>query len=93
MTLDHDLLVRAISLAYVACNSLRLLAYLPQIALTSWTFWALSHAVTAVYCAEVARDPLLAGMMWGNCAGAGAVAALTTVRRRQARPLPAARDV
>lgn len=98
-----DLAMQAISAAYLVVNSLRLVAYLPQIAavardragataisLPTWVFWAFSNAVTAVYCALVARDPVLAGMMWGNCAGATAIAAMTLVKRRATRVARAA---
>jgi hypothetical protein len=52
------------------------------ISLPTWLFWACSHAVTALYCAEVAHDLLRAGMMSGHCAGAGTVATLTMMKRR-----------
>ena len=99
--MSHDLVLHVIGTAYVICNSLRLCAYVPQvtavvrdrggaeaISLPTWMFWAFSHAVTGVYCATVANDVLLAGMTWGNCAGACAVAALTAMKRRQVRVGP-----
>ena len=96
--MSHDFVLHAIASAYVISNSMRLCAYVSQIAavvrdrggaeaisLPTWMFWAFSHAVTGVYCATVANDVLLAGMTWGNCAGACAVAALTAMKRRQVR--------
>ena len=91
-----DLLLTSITGAYALCNALRLLFYVPQmiavmrdrcgaraISLATWGFWSFSHAVTAVYCATIAHDWLLAGMMWGNAIGSFAVAALAAVKRRQ----------
>ena len=93
-----DLAMQGLSAAHLVVSALRLVAYLPQIAavardragataisLPTWLFWAFGHAVTAVYCTAVARDALLAGMMWGNCAAATALAALTLVKRRTTR--------
>jgi hypothetical protein len=95
--MDNELMMRGILAIYIAMNALRLLAYLPQIAavardphgaaaisMPTWIFWACSHASTAVYCMLIAGDALLAGMMWGSCAGASAIAALTILKRRGA---------
>jgi len=81
---------------YALCNSVRIFFYVPQImtiarersgasaiSLTSWLFWAFSHAVTAIYCYTVANDPLLGGMMWGNAIGCMAIVALTMLKRRR----------
>ena len=88
--------LQAITMVYAVCNALRLLSYVPQIvavarensgayavSITSWLFWFVSHAVTAVYGAAVLNDPLLAGMMWGNAAGCLAIAAITVTKRRR----------
>lgn len=95
--MDNELMVQGISAIYITMNALRLLAYIPQIAavardrhgaaaisVPTWIFWACSHASTAVYCMLVAGDALLAGMMWGSCAGASAIAAMAIVKRRAA---------
>jgi hypothetical protein len=94
--MSQELLLQSITAIYAVCNAARLLSYVPQIvavarecsgahalSLISWTFWSFSHAVTAIYCATVVDDALLAGMMWGNAIGCAAVVALTTIKRRQ----------
>jgi hypothetical protein len=91
-----DLILPTITVIYAACSAARLLMYVPQllavkrdrcgahaISLITWTSWALSHAVAAIYCYAVASDALLAGMMLGNTAGSTAVAALTLIKRRK----------
>ena len=94
--MSNDLMMQSITAIYAVCNALRLLSYVPQIvavaredsgahaiSLTSWIFWLLSHAATALYCATVVNDPLLAGMMWGNTAGCLGVVLLTTLKRQR----------
>ncbi len=96
--MSNELVLLAITAIYTVCNALRLLSYVPQmvavarensgahaVSLISWSFWMLSHAATALYCATVVKDPLLAAMKWGNTAGCvGVVVALTMVKRHTA---------
>ncbi len=94
--MSNELILSAITALYTICNALRLLSYVPQIvavarensgahaiSLVSWSFWLLSHAATALYCAAVAKDPLLAAMMGGNSVGCGGVVALTMIKRHR----------
>ena len=94
--MPQELLLSSITGAYALCNAIRLGFYVPQviavmrdrcgaraISLVTWVFWSFSHAVTAVYCATIANDLLLAGMMWGNTVGSFAVATIAAVKRRQ----------
>lgn len=94
--MSNELMLLAITALYTVCNALRLLSYVPQIvavarensgahaiSLMSWSFWLLSHAATALYCATVVKDPLLAAMMWGNTAGCVGVVALTVIKRHR----------
>jgi len=94
--MSNELVLLGITGIYTVCNTLRLLSYLPQIvavarensgahaiSLMSWWFWMVSHAATAVYCATVVKDPLLAAMMWGNTVGCVAVVALTMMKRQR----------
>lgn len=94
--MSNDLILQSITAIYAICNAMRLLSYVPQIvavarensgahaiSLASWLFWVLSHAITAVYCAAVVKDPLLAGMMWGNAAGCLGVVVLTAMKRQR----------
>lgn len=96
VAMSNDLALQVITGIYVACNAVRLLSYLPQIAavarersgahaisLVTWLFWTLSNAATAVYCSTVINDALLAGTMWGNAAGCFAVASLTVMKRQR----------
>lgn len=94
--MSNDLILQSITGVYAISNALRLLSYVPQIlavarehsgahaiSLASWVFWMFSHAATALYCAMVVNDSLLAGMMWGNAAGCFGVVALTMMKRRR----------
>lgn len=90
-----DLLLSFISSLYALLSSVRVVAYLPQIlciardhggaqaiSLLSWTFWAASHGVTALYAQLVLHDALLAWMMVGNTLGCAAVVGITIAKRR-----------
>lgn len=94
--MTQDLLLQSITGIYVACNAVRLFSCVPQIiavarehsgahaiSLTTWLFWTLSNAATAIYCSTVIRDSLLAGINWGNAAGCMAVVSLTMMKRRR----------
>jgi len=94
-----DLVLQLISSLYALLSSVRLIAYLPQIvcvardhggaqaiSLLSWTFWAASHGVTALYAQLVLHDALLAWMMVGNTLGCAAVVGVTISKRRPLAP-------
>ncbi|HVE90607.1 MAG TPA: hypothetical protein VNA44_13010 [Burkholderiaceae bacterium] len=94
--MSNELILLVITALYTVCNALRLLSYVPQIvavarensgahaiSLVSWSFWLLSHAATALYCATVVKDPLLAAMMWGNTVGCAGVVTLTMMKRQR----------
>jgi hypothetical protein len=94
--MQQAVLLQSITAVYVACNAVRLLSYIPQIvavarersgahalSLTTWFFWTLSNASTAIYCSTVINDVLLASTMWGNAAGCMAVASLTLLKRQR----------
>lgn len=94
--MSNALFLQTVTAIYTLCNAARLLSYVPQIiavarensgahaiSLASWIFWSISHAATALYCATVVHDPLLAGMMWGNTAGCFGVVMLTMLKRRR----------
>lgn len=94
--MSNEMFLQSITAIYAVCNGARLLSYVPQIiavarensgahaiSLISWIFWLLSHAATALYCATVVHDPLLAGMMSGNAVGCLGVVMLTTIKRKR----------
>ena len=95
---DGGVLHGLVAGACIAFSALRLLAYLPQIVAVACgggtTTLALLariagvgwHATAAVNSTIGASDALLAALMWGNCAGAAAIAALTIAKRRATRP-------
>jgi hypothetical protein len=87
-------LLSLVTALYAGSSALRLLAYLPQIvaiardrtgahaiSLLTWTFWGVSHAITAVYSALLLKDTLLVSMMIGNTLGCVAVVWATMMRR------------
>jgi hypothetical protein len=81
-------------LAFTACNSLRVLAYLPQIwkaatdkdgakaiSFSTWSLFLVSHLTTAAY-ATVNRDDLnLAWMFLINAVGCAAILGAAAFRR------------
>ncbi len=94
--MSAEALQHAIIVAYAVINTLRLVFYLPQIAvvmndshgaqaisLPTWYFWCVSHVFTALYALTINVDLLMAGITWANAAGCLAVATLTQLRRRQ----------
>ena len=94
--MSQDLILQLITAIYAVSNAIRLLFYVPQIvavarersgadaiSIITWTFWSLSHAVTAIYCYAIVHDALLGFMMWGNALGCFAVVVLTTAKRRR----------
>jgi predicted MFS family arabinose efflux permease len=83
-----------IATAFTAVNSIRVLFYLPQIvavarstdgardiALSTWTLWALTNALGAAYGAVVARDALLAASFALSMLACVATLVLTVVQR------------
>jgi len=87
-------LLSLVTALYAGSSALRLAAYLPQIvaiardrsgahaiSLLTWTFWGVSHAITAAYSALLLKDTLLSGMMVGNALGCVAVIWVTLLRR------------
>ena len=87
-------LLPAVTALYAGSSALRLVAYLPQIvaiardrsgahaiSLLTWTFWGVSHAITALYSALLLKDTLLVTMMIGNTLGCVAVVWVTLIRR------------
>lgn len=83
-------------LAFTTCNTLRVLAYVPQIvriardtdgaraiSYTTWGLFALSHLSTVAYAVAVMGDATLALVFGGNAAACFAVLGLTGWKRRQ----------
>lgn len=84
-------------LAFTVLNSVRVLAYVPQIlriahdtdgavaiSPCTWAVFTLSHLTTVFYAVVVAKDPFMALMFAANTAGAGAIFTLTCIKRCQA---------
>jgi hypothetical protein len=91
-TLAIDLLI----VVYSLTNGIRVLSYFPQIAriahdktgaqaiaLSTWSFWALANATTALYAWAVADDLLLSGISACNAACCVAVVTLVILKRRE----------
>lgn len=81
---------------YVATNALRVLSYMPQIvnvakdrsgaqviALTTWSFWTVSNATTALYAMVVAHDLLLTLMSAANAFCCATVMTMVIAKRRR----------
>ena len=79
---------------FTACNSVRILAYLPQIlrvgrdtsgaiaiSYTTWILFGLSHLSTAGYALLVISDPLMAAVFVGNAACCVIILGLTAYKR------------
>lgn len=84
--------------AFTLFNTVRVLAYLPQIAkiaqdrqgaaaisITTWSMFAASHGSTVFYALFSANDPTLALVFSVNAACCGAIIALTLTKRGQFR--------
>lgn len=82
---------------FAACNSVRLLAYLPQIvsvardasgaraiSCTTWSMFAVSHLSTALYAAAVLGDRGMAAVFTANMLCSLAIVAITICKRRGA---------
>lgn len=84
-----------IVLAFTVFNSVRVLAYVPQIfrisrdrggavAISCWTWslFALSHMTTVAYTIVVAEDLFMALMFGASTVGCATIVALTCIKRR-----------
>ncbi len=93
-------------LAFTACNSLRVLAYLPQIlriardtggaaaiSYTTWSLFALSHLSTVAYAALTLRDTTMVLVFAANTACCLAIVGATFWKRRALRRREAAAPV
>jgi hypothetical protein len=80
--------------AFTACNTLRLLAYLPQIlrinrdtggataiSYTTWSLFAVSHFSTAAYALLVVSDGWMAAVFTANATCCLVILALTAYKR------------
>jgi hypothetical protein len=86
-----------VTVCYVGCNALRLVAYGPQIwklvrggsaegvSVASWSIFAATHASTCLYAWEVQRDVTLGWATLGNLVACLVIAGLAAWRQLQAR--------
>ena len=85
-------------MAFTACNSLRVLAYAPQvwkactdrngaraISMSTWTLFLISNATTAAYSVVNKPDWTLAAIFVGNAAGCAAILIAAAWRRHRDR--------
>ena len=90
-------------LAFTACNSLRVLAYVPQIwkastdkdgakaiSFSTWSLFLVSHLTTASYAIVNKGDSNLAYMFLINAVGCAAILAAAALRRRHYHRKPRA---
>ena len=93
-------------LAFTACNSVRVLAYVPQIwkastdrdgakaiSFSTWSLFLASHLTTAAYAVVNQGDPKLAGMFLVNALGCAAILAAAGLRRRGLSRSTLAREI
>jgi hypothetical protein len=84
--------------AFTLCNSVRVLAYVPQIALihrdrtgaaavsySTWGLFSASHLSTVAYAALALEDPKMALVFMANTACCAAILGLTFFKRRRYR--------
>ena len=82
-------------LTFTVCNSLRVLAYVPQIwkaatdkdgakaiSFSTWSLFLVSHLTTALYAIVNRNDLSLAGIFLVNAVGCAAILAAAGFRRR-----------
>lgn len=82
--------------AFMLVNSLRILAYVPQmltaakdvngasgISYTTWALFLVSHLTTIAYAIVYLSDAVMASIFFGNALACLAVIAITFVKRRQ----------
>lgn len=85
----------SVTIAFSLVNSLRILAYMPQIfciardrssvsgvACSTWLMFLASHLTTVAYAVVVARDTAMALVFLGNATACAAIVGLTIWRRR-----------
>ncbi len=88
-------------LLFTACNSLRVLAYVPQImriarddagavaiSYATWVLFGLSHLTTVAYAAIVAQDWRMALVFVANTTACVIILALTFMKRAQLKRQP-----
>ena len=93
--INHATLQAAILSLFALVNSVRVLAYIPQIVKTardqngasaiSYTTWGLffaSHVTTIAYAVVCVGDPLMAVIFFGNALACLAIVAVTYMKRR-----------
>jgi uncharacterized protein with PQ loop repeat len=81
-------------LAFTLCNSLRVLAYVPQIlrlsqdkegakaiSVTTWAMFAVSHVSTVLYAAVTVCDPAMTLIFTANAAACLLIVTLTGIKR------------
>ena len=91
----------ALTIAFLAANGVRLLAYLPQLAalrragcdaggvsVLSWALFGVSNLTTALYAWAVLSDPAMALLFGVNLACCAAIAGLALRCRRRRRVQP-----
>jgi hypothetical protein len=96
MTIEDITLV-----AFTLCNSLRVVAYLPQIARAArdrsgaqalsfgtWGLFLVSHASAAAYALVNEHDWMMASVFLGNAAGCGAILLIAAWKRSRHRRRP-----
>lgn len=89
--------------AFALSNSVRALFYLPQIvavarsvdgardiALSTWSMWALNNALGGLYTGMVMGHPTLAASFWASCGACLVTIALAMRARRRHRHAPQA---
>jgi len=89
---------------FTVCNTLRFIAYLPQIAraasdrsgaeaisFTTWGLFLVSHASAMAYAVVNNRDWPMAAMFLGNVVGCGLILAIAAWKRSQFRRVRRAR--
>ncbi len=91
-------LTEVVTWCFLATNTARLLAYLPQIraawncsngtqsvSRATWGYFAAAHVTGAVYAVTVAHDPYMAAMFSCNFSACVTLLAVITWKRRQQR--------
>ncbi len=93
---DDEWLRSAIFVAFTFVNSLRILAYVPQmltaakdvngasgISYATWMLFLVSHLTTIAYAIVCLGDPIMSFIFFGNALACLAVIAITFVKRRR----------
>jgi hypothetical protein len=95
---EHRFLERAILSAFTLVNSLRILAYVPQIikaardengasaiSCMTWGLFLLSHLTTIAYAAVCLGDLIMAAIFLGNALACSAIVGITLAKRHRHR--------